>query len=57
MFERTPTLPVAGRLERELERERQQRALNREVRSGLSPAEGERLKDPRESLDAVKPRR
>ena len=42
----------AGRLEREVARERHERALHDEARSGLAPLEEEfRLKDARERLD------
>ena len=42
-----------GRLEREIARERHERALHDEARSGLAPlAEEFRLKDARERLDA-----
>jgi hypothetical protein len=37
------------RLEREVERERQQRLLNDEARTGLGPLDGFRAKDAREN--------
>ena len=43
----------AGRVERELARERRERALHDEARSGLAPLEEEfRLKDARERADS-----
>ncbi len=42
----------AGRVEREVERERRERALHDEARAGLAPLEEEfRLKDARERAD------
>ena len=44
---------VGGRIEREIARERHERALHDEARSGLAPLEEEfRLKDARERADA-----
>ena len=45
------------RLDRELERERQQHARNQEAKTGLYGAECDRIKDPRESFDQGKVRR
>ncbi len=47
-----------GRVEREIARERRERALHDEARAGLAPQEEEfRLKDARERADAGTPRR
>ncbi len=52
-----PKLPPDTRLERELERERQQRSLNQDDRAGLHATEGERLKDARENFESGTVRR
>lgn len=45
------------RLDRELERERQQHTRNQEAKTGLQGPECDRVKDPRESFDQGKVRR
>ena len=53
MATRSETEEPAGRVERELARERHERALHDEARAGLAPLEDEfRLKDARERADA-----
>jgi hypothetical protein len=53
----TTKLPASARLERELERERQQRHITHEERSGIHAQEGDRLKDARENFESSKVRR
>ncbi|ATQ76517.1 hypothetical protein CR152_19855 [Massilia violaceinigra] len=47
-----PDPQPASRIEREIERERDQRHKNDEERSGTSPASDFRIKDARESSDS-----
>ena len=48
---------TSSRIAREIERERQQHAMNQEAKSGLHDADSGRIKDPRESFDRIKARR
>jgi hypothetical protein len=43
----------ARRIEREVERERHERLLNDDARTGLSPADDYRIKDARESTSST----
>ncbi|NHZ95974.1 hypothetical protein [Massilia sp. CCM 8734] len=47
-----PDPQPASRIEREIERERDQRHKNDDERSGVSPASDFRIKDARESSDS-----
>lgn len=46
-----------ARIERELERERQQHLNNHEAKSGLHHTDSDRIKDPRENFERIKVRR
>ena len=46
-----------ARIERELERERQQHLMNHEAKSGLHDSDSDRIKDPRENFERIKVRR
>jgi hypothetical protein len=54
-----PTVKPAPetRLQRELERERQQRILNHDDKAGLHSTDGDRLKDARENMESGTVRR
>lgn len=54
---RNPIEPLGRQLEREVERERHERALHDELRSGSVPPEDLRTKDAREHTGAVGLRR
>ncbi|KGF81228.1 hypothetical protein IA69_14375 [Massilia sp. JS1662] len=53
----TPDVTRRERLEREVERERNERVLHDEERAGLAVDDEFRLKDARENMGAVKIRR
>lgn len=57
MFDRIKRAFTTSRIERELERERHEHAINQEAKAGLSPAENERSKDARENSESGKVRR
>ncbi len=46
-----------ARIERELERERQQHLMNHEAKSRLHDSDSDRIKDPRENFERTKVRR
>ena len=48
---------TTSRIARELERERQQHAMNQESKTGLHDADSDRVKDQRESFERAKARR
>jgi hypothetical protein len=53
-----PTAPISGsRIERELERERNEHAINRDAKAHLGQDEDERHKDARETTFSSKVRR
>lgn len=54
---RNPIEPLGRQVEREVERERHERALHDELRSGSAPPEDLRTKDAREHSGAVGLRR
>jgi hypothetical protein len=47
-----PDVSPNGRVEREVERERRERMMNDEARSGLTPSDDYRTKDARESMNS-----
>jgi hypothetical protein len=53
----TPDVTLRERLEREVQRERQERVLHDEERAGLAVDDEFRLKDARENMGSVKIRR
>jgi hypothetical protein len=53
----TPDVTLRERLEREVERERHERALHDEARAGLAVDDEFRRKDARENMGSVKIRR
>lgn len=53
----TPDVTLRERLEREVERERQERVLHDEARAGLAVDDEFRSKDARENMGSVKIRR
>ena len=57
MFDRLKRAFTNSRIERELERERHEHAINQESKTGLNPAEQERSKDARENSESGKVRR
>lgn len=57
MTSRMPHASPSARLEREIERERHERLLHDEQRTGLAVDEEFRIKDAREQAGAVSPKR